>query len=122
MGVRSLDETRDMIANADLLVNIGNAMKNQVPSKLFEYISTGLPIVNIYKNEDCPSLQYMDKYPCTINLIEDPQKMNLNAVNLKNFICTCAGRQSNIEEILQIYARCTPEYCADQMLKAITEK
>lgn len=26
MGVRSLDETRDMIANADLLVNIGNAI------------------------------------------------------------------------------------------------
>lgn len=122
MGVQSLDETRNMIANADVLINIGNTMENQVPSKLFEYISTGLPIVNVYKNEDCPSLQYMDKYPCAINLIEDPKKMNINVVELKNFICNYAGKQSNIDEILQIYDRCTPEYCADQIFKAITDK
>ena len=119
MGVRSLDETRNMIANADFLVNIGNAMNNQVPSKLFEYISTGLPIINVCKNDNCPTKQYMEKYPYAISLIEKPDELDANVEKLQNFILENIGKHSNIDEILQIYDTCTPQYCAIQMLQAV---
>ena len=39
------EEIRD---NADVLINIDNTSTVLVPSKVFEYVSTGLPIINCY--------------------------------------------------------------------------
>lgn len=42
------DEMVQVYREADVLVNIGNAMAEFLPSKTFEYIATGKPIVNFY--------------------------------------------------------------------------
>ena len=38
------------MSEADFLLNIGNSISSMVPSKIFEYISTGKPIISIYSN------------------------------------------------------------------------
>ena len=119
MGVRSLDETRRMIAKADILVNIGNAMLNQVPSKLFEYISTGLPIVNICKNKNCPTQKYLEKYPYALNVFENLQELDNNVEKVKYFIHMYAHKRLSLDRIMESYVTCTPEYCANQMFDAI---
>ena len=65
------DEAESILMSADILVNIGNSVSNQIPSKLFDYISTGKPILNIYKNKNCPSLEILSKYPDVLNVYEE---------------------------------------------------
>ena len=49
--------------NSDILVNIGNATKYQLPSKLVEYVSTGKPILNITSILDDSSDAFLSSYP-----------------------------------------------------------
>lgn len=116
MGSKSLKETQDELAGSDVLVNIGNSMTNQVPSKLFEYISYGKPIVNICKNRNCPTLPYLEKYPFVLNLFEEDALLEKQIQMLNGFILDSGRKRIAAEEIKKTYMTCTPQYCADQML------
>ncbi len=48
-GLVDTNEIKTVLADADILVNVGNAVAEVKPSKTFEYISTGKPIVNFYQ-------------------------------------------------------------------------
>lgn len=54
--------------NSNILVNLSNTITNQMPSKVFEYISYGKPIVNFYFNDDDVSLKYFKNYPLAFNI------------------------------------------------------
>jgi hypothetical protein len=43
-------EIKKVYASADFLVNLGNSILEFKPSKTFEYISTGKPIIHFYRN------------------------------------------------------------------------
>ena len=58
------------MADADVLINIGNSVPVHMPSKTLEYINTGKPMVNFYKFADCPTLYYTKRYPLCLNLYE----------------------------------------------------
>lgn len=48
---------------ADVLVNIGNTIQNQMPSKLWDYMATGKPILGICMTRECNTLPYLTQYP-----------------------------------------------------------
>ena len=48
---------------ADFLVNIGNSITTMVPSKIFEYMSYGKPIIGTYDIVEEPSKKYLESYP-----------------------------------------------------------
>ena len=52
-GPTSHDVVKQVLEQADVLVNIGNNTAYQLPSKLVEYISTGKPLINIYSVVRC---------------------------------------------------------------------
>ena len=116
-GRKPLDETRRELERADILVNIGNSMRNQVPSKLFEYISYGKPIVNICKNRDCPTCDYLALYPYALNLYEEADILDEQRSSLRQFVEENYAKRLTPETIIQIYEACTPEYCSAQMLR-----
>lgn len=115
-GPKSLKETRAALANADILVNIGNSMLNQVPSKLFEYISYGKPIINICKNRNCPTLHYLEKYKYALNLFEEDDIFEEQVKMLNDFILENHKNRMTADEIMEAFETCTPQYCAEQML------
>lgn len=115
-GPKSLEETREEIKKADVLVNIGNKMLNQVPSKLFEYISYGKPIVNICKNRNCPTIPYLEKYKYAINLFEEDDIFEEQVKKLNDFIVSNHNKRMTADEITTAFEACTPQYCAQQML------
>ena len=62
-GRISHDECISLVGGSDILLNIGNRAENQIPSKLFEYISSGLPIVHFKCAADDPAVPLLERYP-----------------------------------------------------------
>lgn len=111
-----LAQAQERMLQAHVLVNIGNSMLNQVPSKLFEYISYGKPIVNICKNRTCPTLSYLEKYPYVLNLYEQEELLCEQRAALLDFVRRHRLSRVSGTEIERLYETCTPAYCAAQML------
>lgn len=119
-GALPLNQAMQLIADADFLINIGNSVTNQVPSKLFDYISMGKPIINICKNHTCPTIKYLDKYPCSINLFEDEDCFETQLNLLRDFILNHKEKEESFLSIKKLYFECTPEYCADIFMRVIS--
>lgn len=111
VGKKTIEETKIYVQKADFLVNIGNVMTNQVPSKLFDYISTGLPIINICKNTNCPTLDYLKKYDNSISVFEY-DSIETNTEMIEQFIEKNINVKVCHEEIVNSFIKCTPEYCS----------
>lgn len=114
-GLVELSVAQQAINEADVLINIGNNMKNQIPSKLFEYISSGKPIVNLPVHVDCPTLPYLDNYPYVLSLWAGNRDYISQAYKLENFLQLTKGKRISSHAIMSIYKKCTAEYCAEYM-------
>ena len=71
---------------ADILVNIGNTVEHQVPGKIFEYMSTGKPIVHFSKIKNDPAIKYLDKYS-NVLIIKEWDIGNINYVKILDDFC-----------------------------------
>ena len=118
-GTVPLEQAQKHMEEADVLINIGNIMTNQVPSKIFEYISSGKPIVNICTSHDCPTQPYLEKYPYVLNLFECDTDFDAQVQKLEAFIKENAGKRVSADYIMQTYEKCTAQYCAKQMIDVI---
>ncbi len=94
------EEITEILAQADILVNVNNSIYNQLPSKTLEYISYGLPILNICKSDRCPSLEYMSRYPLVYTVFEDGE---VKIEEIEEFIMQNAGKRIPWEKISIIY-------------------
>ncbi|WP_071392694.1 glycosyltransferase family protein [Bacillus tuaregi] len=63
LPMQSRDTALNSLMKADILVNIGNSVEFQVPGKIFEYMSSGKPIIHFSKFPEDPALYYLRKYP-----------------------------------------------------------
>ncbi|WP_083329811.1 glycosyltransferase [Pseudomonas argentinensis] len=50
-GLVSRDQAVELVRGADILINIENSNCVMTPSKVVEYVATGLPIVNFYEKD-----------------------------------------------------------------------
>ena len=66
----SHEEATEWMRKADYLVNIGNTLAYMTPSKIFEYISAGKPILSFYKMEKDSGKPYLDRYGLAVQLYE----------------------------------------------------
>ena len=107
------------MADADILINIGNSVPVHMPSKTLEYINTGKPMVNFYKLEDCPTLYYTKRYPLALNLFEGEAYIDAAADTFVRFCEENRRKTVNREWILREYADCTPEYIARKILDCL---
>lgn len=65
-----LPQAVEKIRQADCVINLGNCMRNQMPSKLLDYIAEGKPILNISHNRPCNTALYLERYPWKLQLYE----------------------------------------------------
>lgn len=84
-GFMDHDKLMEKIAEANILINIGNRVSTMVPSKIFEYMSFTKPIISTYDIENEPSTKYLRAYPAALLLsgCVDPEK---NAACISDFI------------------------------------
>lgn len=120
-GLLPISQLKEYYDKADFFINLGNEMTNQVPSKLFEYISSGKPIINICKNSNCPTLNYLSKYPLAISIIENEKSINNSAEILSEFLNANNGILLSAEQIEHNFYSSTPIYCANKFEEYLRE-
>ena len=103
-GTVSTQKCRELTASADILLNVGNTTANQVPSKIFEYIASGKPVLNFYTNENEPGLAYLRRYPCarSVRSADEVTQRDLDALLQTSGTVTP-------QKLREIYADCLCE-------------
>ncbi len=111
--------------NAHILINIMNSYDGIVPSKIFELFAFGKPILNFATSGDDGSMAYFEKYPmCETLCWDNSNEMLKNSVikTTMDFLINNQGQHIDIDSIKKVYACCTPEYVAGQIVKEIERK
>jgi glycosyltransferase involved in cell wall biosynthesis len=102
----SVIEIKKIMNNADVLINVSNSIAAFKPSKIFEYISTGKPIVNIHKNR-LPD-KTLRKYPNAMQIDSDNTDLSLAAEKLLDFYHQNNSNQLTWDEITMLYPGNSP--------------
>jgi glycosyltransferase involved in cell wall biosynthesis len=94
----------ESLCASDFLVNIGNTVTNQVPSKLFEYMATGKPIIHFYSMDNDTCLPYLANYPLHISIKEAVDEYEYNRKSTEKFCLEkigCALDSTVVSEALE---------------------
>lgn len=105
-------ECEKVLRGTDILLNISNRNTRQVPSKIFEYMSFGKPIITFYKDDKDTSLAYLRRYPLSLLIKEDDEKIDENAALIEKFIRENIGKSVPFETVKELFPQNTPEYTA----------
>ena len=117
LGYCKQEIVAEEIRMADLLINIGNNTKNQMGSKIIDYISTGKPILNIVQFDDCPTIPLLHDYKYSFHLSA------VNGIKISNelieFIDHSRGKRMFWQDIVQKYQQYTPSYASEKILEKL---
>lgn len=108
----------DVIAKqseSDFLLSIGNKLTGKdrsLPSKVFEYIATGKPIIHIHGGENDSAIEYLEKYELSC-IINPSNNIIENANTLVDFIEKNKRKRLDFDLIKNLFNDNTPEYTAD---------
>lgn len=105
------------IDKASFLINIGNTVKNQLPSKVIDYISTGKPIINLIQRNDCPSLEVLKDYPYALNIMASEIKERRKEIT--DFVTQNKNNRVSWNVLSRIYREYTPEYVSEKIIDII---
>lgn len=100
-GKMPYDFAKGSMRRADILLNLANDNTNQIPSKIFEYISCRKPILNIYRNADDIGTKYLRDYPLAFNFDVNHIDSEIGRMNL--WLSTISSKSVTIEELREIY-------------------
>jgi hypothetical protein len=118
-GFIERQKSLQIINNAQVLISIGNKNTDMVPSKTFEYMATGKPIIHFYSNEMDSCLPYYINYPLSLLINEDASLLKENADRITEFISNAGGKTLQYEEVESMFPLSTPIYTArkfDEMM------
>lgn len=114
-----------LIRRADCAVNLGNHMKNQMPSKILDYIAEGKPIINISHNRPCNTQAYTTRYPWTLQFFEDDlandASMRDAAASAVQFVREHQGKQLPWETVEKCMAGFTSKDVAEHFLVTLEQ-
>lgn len=116
-GYVSQEELRDVYSSCDFLIGVGNASKEFLPSKTYEYISLRRPIV--FFNPKGFHNDVLEKYKYSLQLSDD--KPIEEAVGcLEGFVDNNRISDITDEELQEIYKYNTPTHIRSLLLKGLS--
>ncbi len=112
-GQLPYDKMKEIQSGAFALLNFGNFTPCGIPCKIFEYFSTGKPVISCFKIDDDASKPYMEKYPNAL-LIDERRPIDENAERLISFLNSKFTYDRN--EINRLYKDNTPAATVDMII------
>ena len=105
--------------SADVLVSLGNAYDNQMPSKLFGYFATGKPVLHLAVSESDPTLPYLARYPLALVLHAGEGVTPGVVAKLDKWLHDVKGKHLPFAEVAKLYPEFTPEKVAEAFLRGM---
>lgn len=115
----SLNASLACIAGADILINFGNKAANQTPSKIFDYISTGLPIVNVFSITQDTAKHYLSDYDHKLNIYEDDTCLGKSRDEFAKFCFDNKHRRVSPQRLRAAYGCYTAEAASEEFIRKI---
>lgn len=106
-----------LIKSSSILLNLGNRNTSQVPSKIFEYMSVGKPIISTYCEDTDSCLPYLRQYPNVLLIDERNQDFDVQAEEFERFAITCGANNVDAQKLSECFEKNTP----DAFIRAIKE-
>ena len=104
---------------ATALLNFGNDTPCAIPCKIFEYFSTGKPVISMFKIDDDASRPYMSKYSLSLQL-DERLPIYENAMKFRHFIND--SQQYSQVDAAAIFQANTPGATVDAILEDLKGK
>lgn len=114
------EQTTDLLLRADILVNMGNTVHNQMPSKLVEYIATGKPILNVSVDRDCNTLPLLKRYPICFQCFPEDAESPVIADELVRFCQRGKGHVLSWNAIENLYDDVKLDRVAENFLQLLS--
>ncbi len=112
----------EKMKKADILLTIGNNSNEEVPSKLFEYLSFCKPIIHLYYTEKDAYIKYLKDYKYSICIKMDENKLKENTKKFYDFCNKHSDVDIKFEDVYEKFKECTPEYVTNIFIKVIEEE
>lgn len=110
------DKAMKRVTDADILVNLGNNIKEMTPSKIFEYMSYGKPIISTMPISDEPSAAYLQHYPISYLLKYKDIDYEAEAEKLEKWIDETIGKRIDFSLIKILFKKNTPAHFCDTVI------
>jgi hypothetical protein len=107
-------QINNIIANTDFLINLGVSNSTAISSKIFDYMSTGKPIIHFYYHDDDVNLSYFEKYELSLMIKMEETLFENNVEKVQNFLAKAYGKTIESDTLLDIFYVNTPMYSANQ--------
>ena len=107
---------------ADALLNIGSSNSCMIPCKIFEYMSTGKPIISTRPIADEPSLPYLRRYGGCLILDECGKDITENLEALKRFLEQYRGWRADMGSVQQAFRENTPTAFVENIDRLLHEE
>lgn len=119
-GTVNAEVAHSAILAANILVSIGNSDITQKPSKIYEYISSGRPIIHFYNSKQDPVIKILKEYPMACCIEQDDRLLNTNKKKIIDFIYKYSNtNEINFDEISNTFIEATPKYAAEKLSKIL---
>ena len=105
------------ISKSNFIITIGNKESDIVPSKIFDCLSTGKPILHFSQVEDDPYFDYLERYNNSLILkYNNHLSSDTNILKTIDFIKNNKNTIISYPVIEKTFKECTPEYVAKQII------
>jgi glycosyltransferase involved in cell wall biosynthesis len=108
------DQIPDILNQANILVSVGNSTASFKPSKLFEYLATGKPILHI--NQSNQHDDVLEKYPLSLQIYPGKYSETDTAIEMQKFCTAHADQQLAWEQVNSLFAHHSLENIRDTIL------
>lgn len=115
-GYVESNKALNVISQSDILLSIGNTDVTLIPSKIFEYMSCGKPIIHFYTSEGDRIIEMLNTYGLALCLkqVTEPNKEYINIII--SFIQSVKGKEKTFVEVSNDFFEATPKFIANKII------
>ncbi|SHJ79140.1 Glycosyltransferase involved in cell wall bisynthesis [Clostridium amylolyticum] len=104
------------IKQSDILLSIGNTDTTLIPSKIFEYMSSGKPIIHFYHSDDDRVISMLKDYEIGYCIDQNKEIMDSEISSLIEFCISKKTHKKTFEEVQKIFYKANPNYISNIIL------